>query len=280
MNPTDTWAAEQHRLTGLAYRITGSWHDAEEVVAEAGVRASRADGIEQPAAWLTTVTTRLALDAARHRAARRETYVGPWLPEPAADEQLPAQVAEHRALLGLGLVRVLQELPPVERAVFVLREAFAVPYREIAECVGRSEAACRQIVSRARRRLPAAQDHRAQARVLDALVDAISAGDVTRAVALLSEDCVVWTDAGGHSKAALHPIVGADKAVRFLAGVAAKSGRLDPVRMRVNGGPALWFDTPVGPRLVVVEMADGQITGVQMHGNPEKMRRLGAPGLP
>ncbi|WP_374928402.1 sigma-70 family RNA polymerase sigma factor [Kytococcus sedentarius] len=280
MTPTDAWAAERPRLTGLAYRITGSWHDAEEVVAEAGVRASRAHGIDQPGAWLTTVTTRLAIDAARRQAARREAYVGPWLPEPAADERLPAEVVEHRDLLGLGLVRVLQELPPVDRAVFVLREAFAVSYREIAECVGRSEAACRQVVSRARRRLPAVQDARSDAAPLEALVAAITAGDVATAVALLSEDCVVWTDAGGHSKAALHPIVGVEKAVRFLCGVASKAGEIAPVPMRVNGGPALWFDTPVGPRLVVVEIADGQITGVQMHGNPQKMQRLGSPRLP
>ncbi|MGH9040881.1 MAG: sigma-70 family RNA polymerase sigma factor, partial [Acidimicrobiia bacterium] len=160
--PAAVFSAEQPRLVGLAYRITGSLSDADDVVQEAWLRFERVgpETIERPAAWLTTVVARIALDhlkAARHQ---REVYMGPWLPEPVASDPLalstrrdPEEMAELSQSLTMGFLRVLETLSPVERVVFVLADVFDVPYKEIAETVGKSPAACRQLASRARRRV-------------------------------------------------------------------------------------------------------------------------------
>ena len=146
---------ERPRLVGLAYRMLGTVADAEDVVQDAWFRwqAVPPGGVDRPAAWLTTVTARIALDHLRTARRRRESYVGPWLPEPLVAEAGPAEVAEVAESLRFGFLTVLDELGPVERAVFLLADVFAVPFAEIAVTVGRSEAACRQIASRARRRV-------------------------------------------------------------------------------------------------------------------------------
>lgn len=151
-------AFEEQRpaLLGLAYRLLGTWADAEDAVQEAWVRWSSASGVENPAAWLRTVVTRLCLDQLRSARVRREAYVGPWLPEPVhtADGALgPLDTAELRDSLSIGFLLVLERLSPAGRAVFVLRETFALPYDEVADAVGRSAAACRQLHSRARGKL-------------------------------------------------------------------------------------------------------------------------------
>ena len=161
LEPVGAFAAERPRLVGLAYRITGSVADADDVVQEAWMRFHRAgpETVERPAAWLTTVVARLALDQLKAAHHQREVYVGPWLPEPVASDPLsvarpgPEEMAELAQSLTLGFLHVLETLSPVERVVFVLADVFDVPYKEIAEAVGRSPAACRQLASRARRRI-------------------------------------------------------------------------------------------------------------------------------
>ena len=151
---TDVFERERPRLVGLAYRMLGTVADAEDVVQDAWFRwqAPCPGEVDRPEAWLTTVTTRIALDHLRSARRRREAYVGPWLPEPLVADAGPAEVAELAESLRLGFLTVLDQLKPVERAVFLLADVFAVPFAEIADTVGKSEAACRQIASRARRR--------------------------------------------------------------------------------------------------------------------------------
>lgn len=272
----DVWSTERLSLTGLAYRILGSWQDAEDVAAVAGQRLTEQEDVANPAGWLRTVVVRLAIDEARSAHSRRVSYVGPWLPEPVATDRLPEEVAESRALLGLGMLRVLQELDPVERAVFVLREAFDVPYAEIAECVDRSAATCRQIVSRARKRLPLVRESEQDVdrRLLTALVAAIADGDPEAVVRLVSDGCVVWNDSNGATAAARRPILGADNVARFLLGVT----RINPPTggphwVDVNGRPALLMSYGDGDRLSILEHDGTVITGIQVHSNPEKLRQ-------
>ncbi|WP_462418833.1 sigma-70 family RNA polymerase sigma factor [Kytococcus sp. Marseille-QA3725] len=273
------WDEERPRLTALAYRILGSWQDAEDVVAQSWPRLEGATDLHQPAAWLTTVVTRLAIDAGRRAQARREDYVGPWLPEPVATDRLPEDVAETRSLLGLGLLRFMEQLTPEDRAVFVLREAFDVPYTEIAECVGRSPAACRQVVRRARARLGAAPDvteadRSEHAALLTALVNAVTAGEVEQVVRLVSGDCVLWADSGGRVRATRRPVRGRTKVVAFLTGVARLLQSAEA--HHVNGVPAMLFTSVHGRYLYVLELGDGQVTGIQVHANPEKLASLGS----
>lgn len=274
MTVEDVWIEQRPRLIGLAYRILGSWHEAEDVVSQAWMRLAQQSDVRRPEAWLTTVTTRLAIDEARRARSRREEYVGPWLPEPVATDRLPEEIAETRSLLGLALLRLMETLDPEERAIYVLREAFDVAYGEIAECVGRSPAACRQVVSRARTRLSGAEtpsDGEVDRRLLTALAAAVTAGDVAASVRLVSGDCVLWTDGGGVTKSALHPIRGADKVIRFLVGVSRGATADGSAFLDVNGLPALWFESPAGPRLVVLERDGERVTGIQVHGNPAKL---------
>ncbi len=160
MQSVDVFEAERPRLLGLAYRILGSAVDAEDVVQEAWVRWQAAHDVERPAAWLTTVVSRLALDSWRAQQRKREDYVGPWLPEPVATEPDPADRAEMADSLTFGFLVLLDELSAVERVVFLLADVFGEPFADIAATVGKSEAACRQIASRARRKLQESKPHR------------------------------------------------------------------------------------------------------------------------
>lgn len=268
----DVWLAERPRLLSLAYRILGSWHDAEDVVSQVWLRSADRTDVANAPAWLTTVTTRLAIDQGRRLKALREEYIGPWLPEPVATELLPEESAVQRESLHLGLLRLMEELSPEDRAVVVLREAFDVPYAEIAERVGKSLQACRQVVSRAKQRLPrVTHAPERDERLMAALVTALAAGDMAAAVELLSEGCVLWTDSGGATKAARRPVIGADKVARFLIGVSAAvpGSSADPVN--VNGAPAFRLEWPGGTRIVVLEHDGENISGMQIHSNPHKL---------
>ncbi len=165
MQSVDVFEAERPRLLGLAYRILGSAVDAEDVVQEAWVRWQAAHDVERPAAWLTTVVSRLALDSWRAQQRKREDYVGPWLPEPVATEPDPADRAEMADSLTFGFLVLLDELSAVERVVFLLADVFGEPFADIAATVGKSEAACRQIASRARRKLQESKPHRSRERL-------------------------------------------------------------------------------------------------------------------
>jgi RNA polymerase sigma-70 factor, ECF subfamily len=292
--------AERPRLLGLAYRITGSRVEAEDVVQEAWERARRAGGddVERPSAWLTTVVSRLALDRLKSAQHRRETYVGPWLPEPivavgspvaaARSGGDPAQMAEMAESLTFGFLRLLEALSPVERVVFVLADVFGVPYTEIAEVVDRSPAACRQVASRARSRVREgrrpgsraegpAQGEEAEA-VADRLVAALLDGDADRVVALLAPDVVLVSDGGPDVHAARRPVVGPDRVGRFLVNLSRRSVELGVTyeRRTVNGqigAVARWGGTT--PFVVATAVAGGRVSEIHIVVNPGKLAALG-----
>ncbi|MGW0084729.1 RNA polymerase sigma-70 factor [Streptomyces sp. NPDC003393] len=289
---TETDLFEEHRpvLMGVAYRMLGRVADAEDVVQDAWLRWSGADrgAVREPRAYLVRVTTRLAMDRLRRIKARGETYVGPWLPEPLATDVAGATAdAEQRAVLAdsvsLAMLVVLESLSPLERAVFVLREAFGYPYAEIAALLDRGEAAVRQLAGRARRhveeRRPRYDVDPVQRRDLtERFLAAAADGDLGGLMALLAPDVRLVGDSGGKSKAPLRVLEGADKVGRFLAGVAEKGvADMSLRRLEVNGGPAVLVLSGGRPDSVVqVDVADGRVLAVYIIRNPDKLRLLAA----
>ena len=283
--PTEIF--EQHRslLVGAAYRILGSRVEAEDVVQEAWIRWSGVDHdtVEEPRAYLLTVTSRLALNRLRHLTARRESYVGPWLPEPVASEPDPrtdgaasAQLADE---VSMAMLIVLESLSPLERAAFVLTEVFGMSAPEVAAALDRSPAAVRQLVHRARSHVEArrprqvidAERHR---QVTERFLAAASGGDVEALLQVLAPDVVLVTDGGGIKRAALRPIHGADKVLRWFAGVMstpeAAAGEL--VLGRVNGETAIVARTTVGIDSVwFLTVEDDRVTALHAIRNPEKL---------
>ncbi|MEW2292440.1 RNA polymerase sigma-70 factor [Streptomyces sp. NPDC006743] len=287
---TRTDLFEEHRpvLMGVAYRMLGRVADAEDVVQETWLRWSRADRdtVREPRAYLVRVTTRLALDRLRQIKARGESYVGPWLPEPLPTD-LAGTVADgaERAVLAdsvsLAVLVVLESLSPLERAVFVLREAFGHPYAEIAALLDRSEAAVRQLAGRARRhveeRRPRYEADPVQRRELtEKFLAAAAGGDLAALLSLLAPDVRLVGDSGGKSKAPLRVLESADHVARFLVG-AARKGVLDPaVRLlELNGGPAALVLSGGEPDSVFqLDVADGRIQTVYIIRNPDKLASL------
>ena len=277
----DAFEQQRPALLGLAYRLLGSYADAEDVVQEAWVRWSSATAVDNPAAWLRTVVTRLCLDELRSARARREAYVGPWLPEPVhtADGALgPLDTAELRDSLSIGFLLLLERLSPAERAVFVLREAFALPYDEVATAVGRSGAACRQLHVRARAKLDDVREPPRAARrdLLDRLVGAVASADVPAVTALLADDAVLLSDGGGVVSAARRPVVGADRMARFMVGIASSIPAEAAMAVEeVNGQPCLVVrhgDAPAS--LLTVDVAGDRISAVQIVVAPAKLAAL------
>jgi RNA polymerase sigma-70 factor, ECF subfamily len=283
MSGGDALEQQRERLFAIAYGMLGTTAEAEDVVQEAFARWHEADrsAVRSPAAFLTTVATRLAIDRLRSAERRRVEYVGPWLPEPPVSEFDPADVVAEAERLSLALLATLERLNPVERAVFLLRDVFDFDYSEIAETVGKEEANCRQIARRARARVgePVSR-HRAtreeEDELLRAFVAAAESGEVQRLAGLLARDAVLWTDGGGRVKAARKPVYGAEKIARFLTTIAGREPagtRRRPVR--VNGDPGLRTDTTTGPRgVVALELAEGLIVGIRIVVNPDKLRDL------
>jgi len=231
----DELAAEfaEHRsvLVGAAYRVVGSVVDAEDVVQETWLRWSAADReeVRDVRAYLIRITTRLALNRLRQQKARREEYVGPWLPEPIVstrDADDPAVVAEVADSVSMAMLVVLETLSPLERAAFVLREVFDLPFAEIATTLGRSEAAVRQLAHRAREHVHARQprhqvDKARHSEVTNQFLAAAWSGDLDQMLTLLAPDAVLVSDGGGKKKAALRPLLGADKIARWLLSLLA-----------------------------------------------------------
>lgn len=218
----EVFSAVQPRLFGIAYRMLGSAVEAEDIVQEVWVRWQRSDrdSVREPAAFLATTTTRLALNLMQSARARHETYVGPWLPEPIDTGANPELAAERGETLELGILFLLERLTPVERAAYVLREAFAYPYGQIAATVGVTEANARQLVSRARKHL-ATQKHSPvssaeQRRFLDAFLSAAQSGHIDSLEAVLSDDVVSYSDGGGVRQAARIPLVGRRRVANFV----------------------------------------------------------------
>ncbi|WP_317442082.1 RNA polymerase sigma-70 factor [Streptomyces collinus] len=287
---TFTDVFEEHRpfLMGVAYRMLGRVADAEDVVQDAWLRWSGADraDIREPRGYLVRVTTRLAIDRLRQVKARSEAYVGPWLPEPYVTEfgDAVADTAE-RALLAdsvsLAVLVVLESLSPLERAVFVLREAFGYPYAEIAALLDRGEAAVRQLAGRARRhveeRRPRYDVDPVQRRDLtERFLAAAAGGDLQGLMALLAPEARLVADSGGKAKAPVRVLHSADKVGRFLAAVAAKNAADLSVRLvEVNGGPAVLTLVGGKPDTVFqLDIADGAVTTVYVLRNPDRMGSL------
>jgi RNA polymerase sigma-70 factor (ECF subfamily) len=274
--------AHRGRLWGVAYRMLGSRADADDMVQEAYLRwhGMPAAEVRTPEAWLVTTTTRLCIDRLRQRRAEREAYVGPWLPEPLVDEAPPADAATELASdLSLAFLAVLERLAPEERAAFLLHDVFDSDYDEIAAALGKSEAACRQIVSRARRRV---RDERprvrvsaaARERLVESFMRAIEARDRDALLAIFADEATLMSDGGGKAKAAQKIVRGGASVVRFLLGVLRPAReRLVLKKIVVNGetGVALIVD---GRLLSVMSLAtDGRrILGVYSVLNPDKLR--------
>ncbi|WP_043668377.1 RNA polymerase sigma-70 factor [Streptomyces xylophagus] len=286
--PTDVF--EEHRpvLMGVAYRMLGRVADAEDVVQEAWLRWSGADRAEvrEPRAYLVRVTTRLAIDRLRQVKARGEAYVGPWLPEPYVTDfgDTVPDTAERAVLadsVSLAVLVVLESLSPLERAVFVLREAFGYPYADIAAMLDRGEPAVRQLAGRARKhvdeRRPRYEVDPAQRRDLtERFLAAAAEGDLAGLMAMLAPDVRLVGDSGGKSKAPLRILESADNVGRFLVAVAGKGIPEMSFRfLELNGGPAVLILSGDKPDSVFqVDVSDGRIRSVYIVRNPDKLRSL------
>ena len=268
VNDVERFEAARPRLEAIAYRMLGSASEAEDAVQETFLRWQAADveRVEVPEAWLTKVLTNLCLNQLTSARARRETYVGQWLPEPllAGDPMLgPADTAEQRESVSYAVLVVLERLSPSERAVYVLREAFDYTHREIAEILDISEASSQQIMHRARKhvaqgRARAEVDEAAARRIIDEFLAAATSGRTEPLVRLLTEDAVVVGDGGGKVPARAKAVEGALAAAKFLRGLFKPSGAK---RALVGGSPEYYAATANGgPALVVV--VDGRVIGV------------------
>ncbi|GAA2859456.1 sigma-70 family RNA polymerase sigma factor [Streptosporangium fragile] len=267
-------------MFGLAYRMLGSTAEAEDVVQDAYLRWGRAEreNIGSPGAWLAKVVTNLCLNRLTAARATRERYVGFWLPEPAPTGALgPLETAEQRDSVSIAFLVLLERLTPAERAVFVLREAFSYGYREIAEVLDLSEANCRQLHGRARkrvgerRRFDAPGEQRRE--VVERFLAAARGGDLAGLEHLLAADVVAWADGGGKVSAALRPVTGREKVVRYLAGIAARfAAGVELGHADVNGQDAIlaWRDGEL-ITVFVAEVSGGMIVGLHFILNPEKL---------
>jgi len=293
---------DEHRglLVSVAYRVLGSVSDAEDAVQEAWLRWSGVDHSEvvDPRAFLVRVTTRLAIDRLRRAKARRESYIGPWLPEPILTRQDLAEDAAMAESVSMAMLVVLETLSPLERAVFVLREAFGMPHSEIAEVLGRKEEAVRQLARRARdhvreRRIRFDADQTEQRRVTERFLQATSNGDLEALMEVLSPGVTLVADGGGRALAPRRPVRGADKVARFLVAVAneeqtarfLQSVGSDPsaeVRVhptQVNGGPGVVITAGGEPiTALVLDVSEGLVQTVHLVANPKKLAGVRAAG--
>jgi RNA polymerase sigma-70 factor (ECF subfamily) len=279
----------RRRLFGLSYRMLGSVGDAEDAVQDTWLRWHRADtaAILNPEAWLVTACTRLCIDRLRAAKLERENYPGIWLPEPLVELEVNAPDAgaatEMADDLSMALLVVLERLTPAERAAYLLREAFDYDYPQIALALKKSEAACRQLVSRAQKHLRDerprfAADAVAARALAEKFANATRAGDAAMFAGLLAEDAMLWSDGGGKAAAALNVIHGAEKVARFFVGVRRKQP--EAIRrhaVRINGQHGwLLFDGDRPYLAMAVDIVDGAVRNVFIIRNPDKLARLPA----
>ncbi len=267
-------------LFSIAYRMLGRVTEAEDMVQEAFLRWHRQEdvsGILEPRAWLTTAITRLCIDQMRSARRQREEYVGTWLPEPIIDEK-PAD-DDLADSLSTAFMLILEELSPVERAVFLLREAFGHDYAAISEIVGKSEANCRQMVTRAKARLGRAEEPKPTSteeaeRLVKEFITATRTGELSDLIALLTEDAVLYSDGGGKVRAVIRPIYGPDKIGRMFIGLRRfVTGEPSPARfVRINGSPGVLYRSGDG-NLNAVTMAfeGGKLKAIYIVRNPDKL---------
>jgi RNA polymerase sigma-70 factor (TIGR02957 family) len=293
---SDPFTAHRRLLFSIAYDMLGSVADAEDVVQETWLRWSARDRPEvaEPRAYLTRIVSRLALNRLRAIRARRESYPGPWLPEPLlTTPDIGTEVAEHAELgreISLAMLVVLETLSPAERAVFVLREVFGLPHDEIAATLGRSEAAVRQLAHRAREHVHARRprfsadpgEHR---QITEQFLAACYSGDVRGLMELMAPDVILTSDGGGKARAARRPVAGADKVARFLVGItAAGLGTLDVRLTSFNGQLGVIVESEGKPTTAaLVDVVDGLVHRVYIMANPDKLSGVAldrAPGQP
>jgi RNA polymerase sigma-70 factor (TIGR02957 family) len=297
--PEAARAFEEHRglLIGVAYRILGSVTDAEDAVQEAWLRWTNVDHsqVANPRAFLVRVTTRLSIDRLRRLKARRESYAGPWLPEPVLTDRDPSDDAALAESISMAMLVVLETLSPLERAVFVLREAFGMPHAEIAGIVGRNEAAVRQLARRARahvqeRRPRFEADLTEQRRVTERFLEATAGGDLESLLEVLAPGVTLVADSGGKALAPRRPVRGAEKVARFLLAVTTEermtrflrsmgseaAGADMSVRLaQVNGEPGVLIISEGRPiTALVLDVAGGVVRKIHLVANPDKLEGL------
>jgi RNA polymerase sigma-70 factor (ECF subfamily) len=278
-------------MFSIAYRMTGSVSDAEDIVQEAFLRATRNNEPKNnQKAYLATITTRLAIDHLRSARVRRESYVGTWLPEPllsdgGADAPGPAELAETSDSLSMAFLVLLESLSPPERAVFLLREVFGYGYPEIAEVTGKTEAACRQIFARARRRIdegrPRFETSRAEGEELTSLfLAAARGGDMSSLIQKLAPDVLFYGDSGGQGEITyIEPVAGRDRVAEVIRIQLARTMELGASLQAawVNGQPGLLASDADGGLIAVIslDVLDGQVQAIRTVANPEKLSHLG-----
>lgn len=277
-------------MFSIAYRMTGSVAEAEDLVQEAFFRLARARQggvvVESPKAYLAAATTRLAIDHMRSARVRRETYVGSWLPEPIVADmhESPEEMADLSDSLSMAFLVLLENLSPVERAVFLLRDVFDYSYEDIAQIIDRSEANCRQIFARARKHIHADQPrYEATTEEGEALLQSFLAaargGDLNQLVDLLAADAAVYGDGGGKATAIREPLFGRDRVAAFVLelfeGVKRRGITVEPAL--VNGGPGLVTHDSQGriASVISLEVLDGVIQTLRGVVNPDKLQHLG-----
>ena len=302
LDPAASFEPHRRRLLGLAYRMLGSMAEAEDAVQEAYLRWHDSDreSVAEPRAFLITATTRICLDVLKSARVRREKYVGPWLPDPVIDTAAlaPDTQAEMAEDLSVALLLALDRLSPLERAAFLLHDVFDYSFTQVADTLGRNEAACRQLASRARthvresapasaqplrRGRPSAKQaasgsvHAKHAELMSAFLAASRSGDADALTRLLASDAKLVTDSGGKVAAALNVIEGADRVAAFLAGVVRK-GWTDDLTVRVdtiNGLPGLIVSGPNGLVQTNAFEIDGDVVkAIYVVRNPDKLRHL------
>jgi RNA polymerase sigma-70 factor, ECF subfamily len=286
MSTTDP-AFEEYRpgLARLAYRMLGSLADADDVVQEAYLRWTREDrsAVQSPRAYLYSVVTRLCIDQRRAVEVRKESYVGPWLPEPVVESATadPAGRVEMAESVSLALLVVLESLSPVERAAYLLRRVFDYDYDEVAAILGKSEPNCRQLVSRAeehvRQRRPRFEPAPGEAeRLTGEFLQACATGDLNGLVRILAADAVLYSDGGAKVLAARAPIRGADRVARFFLGVIKKTKvELEVRHVRVNGQPGVvLLEGGHVADVITLDVADGRIVSCFVVRNPDKLTRV------
>jgi RNA polymerase sigma-70 factor (ECF subfamily) len=285
---------QRRRLTGLAYRMLGSVAEAEDAVQEAYLRWHGADrgSVADPRAFLSRTVARLCLDRLRSARARREAYVGAWLPEPWLEatrgpwgEPGEEDAAGEAGDVSVALMTALERLSPLERAAFLLHDVFEADFAEIGRALGRTPAACRQLAARARRNLRAPRPRFALApgegeAIAEAFFRASRGGDLDALRRILAEDAAVVTDGGGVRNAALNPILGRERAVRLFAGLARKAGGAAPAVLRrgpINGLPGFVTVEPDGAlQTTALEIRDGLVAAVYVVRNPHKLAHVAA----
>lgn len=278
---------ERRHLLSLAFRMLGTVAEAEDAVQETYIRWYRLDQAERdaimvPRAWLTRAASRICLDMLGSARARRERYVGPWLPEPVPTAAFAATAIDPLDQVTLddsvstALLVVLEAMTPAERVTFVLHDVFALPFPEIAQIVGRTPAACRQLAVSARARVqksPARTVPRGEHdRVVRAFAAASQSGDLRTLISVLDPEVVLDSDGGGRVSAARNPVHGADRVARFILGLLSKPSGIEVLEQETNDGLgfALWYEGRI-TGVVTLEVQGGRITKVRMVLNPEKL---------